>query len=327
MSRPTPSRPTTLRLAREVITTEADALHAIAERLGPSFHEAVGIILAAKGRVILTGIGKSALIAQKIVSTFNSMGTRAIFMHAADAVHGDLGMVSGGDVLMVLSNSGETAEFKVFLPLLKGKVPIIAVVGRADSYVGRQADCVIEARIEKEACPNGLAPTTSTTVQLAIGDALAVVLAHYRQFTPEDFARVHPGGMLGKRLLMKVSDIYPHNPAPAHRPDDPMPEVIVGISAHRLGATAILDDDRRVVGIITDGDLRRMIQRHPNFAHLRARDVMTPQPHTITANAPAQQAMQMFSRHKITQLPVVDADGRYVGMIHIHDLYREGFSG
>ncbi len=322
---PTPDPATTLQLAREVIRTEVGALQALAERLDEAFHAAVMCILQAKGRVVVTGIGKSALIAQKIVSTFNSTGTRALFMHAADAVHGDLGMISRSDVLMVLSHSGETAEFKMFLPLVRGTVPIIGVVGNVRSYVAQQADYVIDARIAREACPNNLAPTTSTAVQLAIGDAMAVVMAHYRRFTAEDFARVHPGGMLGKRLLLKVGDIYPQNPRPQSHPDDPMPEVIVTISSHRLGATAVVDEEGKLIGIITDGDLRRMIEKHRDFSRLRARDVMTPNPQAVRPEQRAEEAMQLFAEHKITQLPVVDAAGRYLGILHIHDLHREGF--
>ncbi len=314
-----------LRLARAVIRTEAAALGRLAERLDEQFHAVVECILNAKGRVVVTGIGKSALIAQKIVATLNSMGTRALFMHAADAIHGDLGMIGDADVLMVLSHSGETAEFKVFLPLVRGVVPIIGVVGNLRSYVAQQADYVIDATVEREACPNNLAPTTSTAVQLAIGDALAVVLAHYRRFTPRDFARFHPGGMLGKRLLMKVADIYPRNMRPANRPDDPMTQVIMTMSSHRLGATAVVDAEGRLLGIITDGDLRRMIEKTPDFSGLRARDVMTPGPQAVRPDQSAEEAMQVFSRHKITQLPVVDETGHYLGMIHIHDLHQEGF--
>ncbi|MBU3927751.1 MAG: KpsF/GutQ family sugar-phosphate isomerase [Bacteroidetes bacterium] len=287
------------------------------------FIRAVELILKSKGRVIVTGIGKSANIAQKIVATFNSTGTPAIFMHAADAIHGDLGIVRKDDVVMAISKSGETPEVKVLIPLLKARQNlIIALVGNTGSYLAKQADLVLDSTVEKEACPNNLAPTSSTTAQLVIGDALAVSLLESRGFSADDFAQYHPGGTLGKRLYMRVSDLSLNNALPSVNQNALIPEVIIEISSKRLGATAVLDNDK-LVGVITDGDLRRMIEKHNDFRQLKACDVMTKHPLTVDQDELVVAALELMRKNNITQLPVV-SENKYVGVIHLHDILREG---
>ncbi len=309
--------------ALSTINNEWNAIKNLTHSVNDNFVGAVQLIWKSKGRVIVTGIGKSANIAQKIVATFNSTGTPAIFMHAADAIHGDLGIVRKDDVVMAISKSGETPEVKVLIPLLKARQnSIIALVGNVDSYLAKQADFVLDATVEKEACPNNLAPTSSTTAQLVMGDALAVSLLELRDFTAEDFAQFHPGGALGKRMYLRVSDLSGQNQRPSVSGEALMPEVIIEISSKRLGATAVLEGNK-LVGVITDGDLRRMIEKHSDFSGLKAADVMTKNPLTIDEEELVVIALELMRKNNITQLPVV-SHGAYVGVIHLHDILREG---
>jgi len=311
------------RTALSTIDNEWNAVKNLTHSVNDNFVSAVQLIWKSKGRVIVTGIGKSANIAQKIVATFNSTGTPAIFMHAADAIHGDLGIVRKDDVVMAISKSGETPEVKVLIPLLKARQnAIIALVGNVDSYLAKQADFVLDATVEKEACPNNLAPTSSTTAQLVMGDALAVSLLELRDFTAEDFAQFHPGGALGKRMYLRVSDLSMQNERPSVTSDALMPEVIIEISSKRLGATAVLEGNN-LVGVITDGDLRRMIEKHSDFSQLKAGDVMTKNPLTIHEDELVVIALELMRKNNITQLPVVN-QGAYMGVIHLHDILREG---
>lgn len=311
-------------LAVETIKSEATAIEKLAEFIDDNFEKTVYEIFNGKGRVIVTGIGKSAIIASKIVATFNSTGTPAIFMHAADAIHGDLGIIQPDDIIICLSKSGNTPEIKVLVPLIKNLGNrVVAIVSNTESYLAQKADYVLKATVEREACPNNLAPTSSTTAQLVIGDALAVCLLKLRGFTPADFARFHPGGSLGKKLYMRVSDIFSQNNAPRVHPNDPIPSVIIEISSKRLGATAVLDDNGKLLGIITDGDLRRMLQNNTTIEGLTAKDIMSRMPKTIDPHELAINAFHLMEQHKITQLLVVE-DNKYLGVIHIHDILREG---
>jgi len=309
--------------ALSTIENEWKSIKNLSNSVTDDFIRAVELILKSKGRVIVTGIGKSANIAQKIVATFNSTGTPAIFMHAADAIHGDLGIVRKDDVVIAISKSGETPEVKVLIPLLKARQNlIIALVGNTGSYLAKQADLVLDSTVEKEACPNNLAPTSSTTAQLVIGDALAVSLLKSRGFSADDFAQYHPGGTLGKRLYMRVSDLSVNNALPSVNQNALIPEVIIEISSKRLGATAVLDNDE-LVGVITDGDLRRMIEKHNDFRQLKAYDVMTKHPLTVDQDELVVAALELMRKNNITQLPVV-SENKYVGVIHLHDILREG---
>jgi arabinose-5-phosphate isomerase len=267
--------------AINTIETERKAVHSLLDSVNDDFVHSVELLFSMKGRAIITGIGKSANIAQKVVATFNSTGTPAIFMHAADAIHGDLGIICEDDVVIVLSKSGETPEIKVLVPLVKGRGnKLIAILGSTDSYLARQADFIIDTTVEKEACPNNLAPTASTTAQLVMGDAMAISLLQLRGFTPSDFAKFHPGGTLGKRMFLRVEDLAINNLVPQVEPSETITNVIIEISSKRLGATAVLENSK-LVGIITDGDLRRMIQKHANYQELSAKDVMTKNPKSI----------------------------------------------
>lgn len=310
--------------ARSTIRYEARSVEQLADYVDDDFAEAVNLIYHTPGRVIITGVGKSAIIAQKIVATLNSTGTPAVFMHAADAIHGDLGIIQSDDIALCLSKSGNTPEIKVLVPLIKhfGN-KIIALLSNPDSYLGRQADYVLNATIEKEACPNNLAPTTSTTAQLVMGDALAVSLLRMRSFTSEDFARYHPGGALGKKLYLKVSDLYVNNFQPMVFLDDLLDTIIVEISSKLLGATAVLDKDRKLRGIITDGDLRRMLQHKEDYNNLQAKDIMTHNPKTISPEALAIEAFNKMEDNNITQLLVTE-NNNYLGVVHIHDILKEG---
>ncbi len=318
--------PDLIAIARQVLHEEATALLAVAEAVGatPDFAACVQAILKLEGRVVVTGIGKSAHIAGKIVATLNSTGTPALFMHAADAIHGDLGMIQPGDFVVAISKSGDTPEIKVLVPLLRRKgVGLAALVSNADSYLAQQADYVLHAPVEREACPHNLAPTTSTTAALALGDALAVCLLESRHFTTADFARLHPGGTLGKKLYLKVGDLSRQNQRP-HVPEDaPLREVLLEISGKRLGATAVLTPAGALAGIITDGDLRRMLGSFADLEKLRARDILTPRPATIDVDDFAAEALARMQARNITQL-VVTENGVFTGFIHLHDLLREG---
>lgn len=311
-------------IAVQTIKTEAAAIEKIADYIDDDFVSVVELIYNAKGRVIVTGIGKSAIIANKIVATFNSTGTPAIFMHAADAIHGDLGIILPDDIVICLSKSGSTPEIKVLIPLIRNLGnKIIALVSNVDSYLAQKADYLLRATVDREACPNNLAPTTSTTAQLVIGDALAVCLLKLRGFTPSDFAKVHPGGALGKKLYMRVGDICSSEDVPKVKLTDPLSTIIIEISSKRLGAAAVVDENNKLVGIITDGDLRRMLQKKQTLDNIIATDIMSLNPKTIERDELAIHAFNMMERYKITQLLVV-SDGSYCGVIHIHDMLREG---
>ena len=312
-----------LSVARETILTEAKAIANLEQLLDQNFAKAVQAVYNSKGRVIITGIGKSAAIATKIVATLNSTGTPAVFMHAADAIHGDLGSILQDDVVICISKSGNTPEIKVLVPLIKNfGNTLVAITGNKDSFLGKQADFILNSFVEKEACPNNLAPTTSTTAQLVIGDALAVCLLNLREFSSQDFAKYHPGGALGKRLYLRVSDIADQNQKPAVTPNTPVPQVIIEISEKMLGVTAVLEDDK-ITGIVTDGDIRRMLQKSTNIAGLTAKDIMSPNPKTIESDAMAVDALDVLEDNKISQLLAVK-DGKYYGVVHLHNLIREG---
>lgn len=310
-------------LAIKTLSIEANAITGLKKSIDKAFFETVKIIYFSKGRVICTGIGKSAIIAQKITATFNSTGTPAVFMHAADAIHGDLGIIQQHDVVICISKSGNTPEIKVLAPLLRnGGNKLVAIVGDSRSYLAQQADFILNTHVDKEACPNNLAPTSSTTAQLAMGDALAVCLLEYRGFTSMDFARYHPGGALGKKLYLKVDDIYKNNPKPAVNLNDKIKEVILTISSNRLGATAVINKGK-LAGIITDGDLRRMIEKKGLNNSITACEIMTRSPKSIAPETLAVDALQLMKAHNITQLVVV-SKLKYCGFIHLHDLLREG---
>lgn len=310
-------------LAKKTIETESKAIANLANLLDNQFAEAVNYVFNSDGRVIITGIGKSANIATKIVATLNSTGTPAIFMHAADAIHGDLGTIQDKDTVICISKSGNTPEIKVLTSLIKAiGNKIIAITGNKDSFLGQQADFVLNTYVEKEACPNNLAPTTSTTAQLVMGDAFAMCLLDLRGFSSEDFARFHPGGSLGKQLYLRVSNLTSLNEKPQVSPDTDLKKVIVEISEKMLGVTAVIDGGK-IIGIITDGDLRRMLTKTDNFKGLTAKDIMTTNPKLIDNNAMAVQAMEMMDKFGITQLLVEDK-GKYSGVVHIHNLTKEG---
>ncbi|HKK60425.1 MAG TPA: KpsF/GutQ family sugar-phosphate isomerase [Salinivirga sp.] len=313
-----------LKIAGKSIEHEALAIKNLVNYLDEDFAKVVELIYNSEGRLIVTGIGKSAIIANKIVATLNSTGTPAVFMHAADAIHGDLGIVREHDSVLCISKSGNTPEIKVLVPLIKSRGnTLIGMVSNVDSFLGKNADYLLKSTIEKEACPNNLAPTSSTTAQLVLGDALAIALIDYRDFGEEDFARFHPGGALGKKLYMRVSDLYKNNPRPMVSPDTPVEQVILEISEKRLGAAIVVDKDLSVVGIITDGDLRRMIQKKLDLASTKAEDIMSRNPKTIAPEAMAIKAFNMMEDNSITQLAVA-VDGKFEGMVHLHDILKEG---
>jgi len=312
-----------LEIAKQTISTESKAIANLINFLNKDFENAVKIILKSKGRVIVTGIGKSANIASKIVATLNSTGTPSIFMHAADAIHGDLGIVQKDDVVICISKSGNTPEIKVLIPLIKDSDnKIVAITGNIQSYLAQQADFVLNAYVEHEACPNGLAPTTSTTAQLVLGDALAICLLEMKDFSSKDFAKYHPGGTLGKRLYLRVNDLIQKNTIPSVKPEDSVSVVIIEISEKRLGATAVIENDT-IIGIITDGDIRRMLKDNKNFMSLTAKDIMGENPKIIDTYAMAIEALNIMENNNITQL-LVSENGNYKGVVHLHDLLKEG---
>ena len=309
--------------AKQTITEEAQAIAKLTDYLDDDFTQSVQYILQSKGRVVITGIGKSAIIANKIVATMNSTGTPAIFMHAADAIHGDLGIIQQDDVVICISKSGNTPEIKVLVPLLKrGNNKLIAITSNKNSVLAQQADSVLYAHVDKEACPNNLAPTTSTTAQLVLGDALAVCLLEMKHFGSSDFAKYHPGGALGKRLYLKVSDIVSHNQKPEVSPDTDIKKVIVEISEKMLGVTAVLNN-HQIVGIVTDGDIRRMLSKTDSIKGLTAKDIMSVNPKTIEVDCLAIDALHLMEKNKITQL-LATKQGEYMGIIHLHNLIQEG---
>jgi arabinose-5-phosphate isomerase len=314
----------TTNLAKDVITAQSDAIKKMADLLSNDFEQAVNLIFHSKGRLVITGIGKSAIIANKIVATLNSTGTPAIFMHAADAIHGDLGTILKDDIVICISKSGNTPEIKVLIPLIKNfNNPIIAITGNKSSFLAKESNYVLSTYVDKEACPNNLAPTTSTTAQLVMGDALAVCLLNLRGFTSKDFAKFHPGGSLGKTLYLQVKDIIDQNPKPEVAIDTLMKEVIIEISQKRLGATAVLDRSQ-IVGIITDGDIRRMLESNADFSQLTAKDIMSKNPKTVSENALAVDALEVLEQNNITQIIAIDDKNQYSGVVHLHDLIKEG---
>ena len=311
-------------IAIQVIKKEKKAIEKLEKYVDNDFSEAVKTIFSTKGRVIITGIGKSANIGMKIVSTLNSTGTPAIFMHAADAIHGDLGIIQNDDVIICISKSGNTPEIKALVPLIKNTSnPLIAIVGNTESFLATQADLVLNTTVDEEADPNNLAPTTSTTAQLVMGDALAVALLQCRKFTAQDFAKYHPGGALGKQLYLRVEDLYKQNDRPMVLPTTGVRDIILEMTSKRLGCAVVVQNDR-VEGIITDGDLRRMMKANDSFAHLQAKDIMTVNPKTISEGEYATKALAMMRTSSITQLIVADNENRYLGVVHLHDILREG---
>jgi arabinose-5-phosphate isomerase len=312
-----------LKSAKRTLTLEAESLQHLAHSIDARFASVVKRILKSKGRLIVTGIGKSGNIAQKIVATLVSTGQPAVFMHAADAIHGDLGTIQKHDIVLCISKSGDSPEIKVLVPLVKSLGnPLVAMVSNTKSFLHRHADEVLFVPVEREACPNNLAPTVSTTAQLAMGDALAVVLMEQRGFTSSDFARVHPGGALGKKLYTKVSDLLGQNSAPVVTPKSPIKKVIVEISSKRLGATAVVDN-KHLVGVITDGDIRRMLEKASDIKSLTAAAIMGKSPKTIDAASLAVEAFQLMEKHNITTLVVMSGE-QYKGIIHLHDILKEG---
>ncbi len=310
--------------AKEVILNEANAIKKLIDYIDDDFEACVNEILGCKGRVVVTGIGKSAIIANKIVATLKSTGTPALFMHAADAIHGDLGMVQKDDIAICISKSGNTPEVKVLVPLLKRRnVKLVALVSNVDSYLGKQADYVLNATIESEACPNNLAPTTSTTAHLVMGDALAVCLLKAKDFTEKDFAKSHPGGALGKQLYLMVDDIYPNNELPIVNESATIKDVIIEISSKRLGVTAVVDNNNILQGIITDGDLRRMLAKNVEINTVTAVDIMTKNALTVPKGTYAIKVLNLMQEKNITQI-VVEEKGEVLGFVHLHDLLKEG---
>ncbi|MFW5805811.1 MAG: KpsF/GutQ family sugar-phosphate isomerase [Bacteroidales bacterium] len=313
------------KIAKESLLKESEAIKNLINYIDEDFTKAVERIYQSKGRVIVTGIGKSANIANKIVATFNSTGTPSIFMHAADAIHGDLGIIQKEDVVLMLSKSGNTPEIKVLIPLIRSfNNSIIAIVSDQKSFLAVNADLILKATVTNEACPNNLAPTSSTTAQLALGDALAICLLNKRGFSNDDFAKVHPGGSLGKKLYLKIKDIYPFNESPRVYSSASVNEIITEISSKRMGATAVLTHDDSLAGIITDGDLRRMLQyQSGKLDVLKAKDLMSKNPKTVTPDTLAVNGFKIMEKNNITQLIVFD-QGSYLGMVHLHDFIKEG---
>jgi arabinose-5-phosphate isomerase len=310
-------------VAAKVIEMEANAIKNLSSLLTDEFASAVKLIYESQGRVVITGIGKSAIIATKIVATMNSTGTPAIFMHAADAIHGDLGTIQSNDIVVCISKSGNTPEIKVLVPLIKnGGNRLLAITSNKDSFLGQNADYVLHAYVEKEACPNNLAPTTSTTAQLVLGDALAICLLEMRGFSSKDFAKYHPGGSLGKKLYLRVSDISSENMKPEVSPQSNVKQVIVEMSEKMLGAVAVTENSE-IIGIITDGDIRRMLNKYDDINVLKAKDIMSVNPKRIEANAMAVDALDLMENNGISQL-LVEEKGKYSGVIHIHNLIKEG---
>ena len=311
-------------IALRTIDQETQSIKGLAAYINDDFEKAVNAIAACKSRVVISGIGKSAIIAQKIVATLNSTGTASAFLHAADAIHGDLGLVQQDDIIIIISKSGNSPEIKVLLPLIKNfGNTIIAMVGNTDSYLAKNSDIILNTTVEQEACPNNLAPTTSTTAQLVMGDALAICLMELKGFSTDDFAKFHPGGMLGKKLYLRVADLYKDNLKPSVKPTQDLKEVIVEMTGKRLGATAVVDDENNLLGVITDGDLRRMLEQGGSLEKISAKDLMTANPKTIDADELAVDALDMMRKKEITQLVVTDQK-KYLGIIHLHDLIKEG---
>ncbi len=311
-------------VALRTIELEAQSVAGLASFINDDFEKAVNAIASCKGRIVVSGIGKSAVIAQKIVATFNSTGTPSVFMHAADAIHGDLGMVQQDDIVIVISKSGESPEIKVLVPLVRnfGNI-LIGMVGSIESYLAKNSTIILNTTVEQEACPNNLAPTTSTTAQLVMGDALAVCLMELKGFQTDDFAKFHPGGMLGKKLYLRVADLYADNEKPKVLSGQSLKEVIVEMTAKRLGITAVVNKENDLLGIITDGDLRRMLEKNTAIEKIIADDIMTKDPQSIGPDEMAVDALDLLRKKGISQLAVIEK-GKYLGIVHLHDLIREG---
>ncbi len=313
-----------LETAKNTIKIEHQAIMQLIDVIDEKFLAIVELIYKSKGRLVITGIGKSAIIGQKIVATLNSTGTAALFMHAADAIHGDLGMIRDGDILLCISKSGETPEVKALVPLIRQlNAPLIAMVSKKESFLAKHADHILHTPLDQEADPNNLAPTTSTTLQLVMGDALATALLKAKGFSPKDFAQVHPGGSLGKQLYLKVSDIYPNNEKPSVQEDANIRALILEITSKRLGCVVVVDKEQAIKGIITDGDLRRMLESNADVSNLSAKDIMSISPKTLNSDTLAVKALQIMRTNSISQLIIIK-DNKYEGIVHIHDLLKEG---
>ena len=313
-----------IQAATRSINIQADAIKALSGFINADFEKAVSQIAASKGRLVISGIGKSAIVAQKLVATMNSTGTPALFMHAADAIHGDLGMVQPDDIVMIISKSGDSPEIKVLVPLVKNfGNTVIGLVGNLNSYLANHCDIILNSTVEQEACPNNLAPTTSTTAQVVLGDALAICLMETKEFKSADFARYHPGGTLGKKLYLRVGDLVQAHERPFVNSGASVKEAIVEITKKRLGAVAVLNKEEEVLGVITDGDVRRMLEKHDSFANLQADDIMSRQPKTIEMETLAVLALDKMRTNNINQLVAIE-NGRYAGILHLQDLVREG---
>ncbi|MEJ7822146.1 MAG: KpsF/GutQ family sugar-phosphate isomerase [Chitinophagaceae bacterium] len=317
-------KPDIVSLAKQTIVQEAEAVAGMVNFINDDFKKIITLLINCKGRLVVSGIGKSAIIAQKIVATLNSTGTPSLFMHAADAIHGDVGMIQQNDVVMVISKSGDSPEIKVLVPIVKNfGNKIIAMVGQTQSYLAKQADLILNTTVDKEACPNNLAPTTSTTAQMVMGDAVAICLMYSRGFSADEFAKFHPGGTLGKKLYLKVSDLSLNNEKPYVTETGSLKDIIVEITKNRLGATAVIDKNKNIAGIITDGDLRRMLEKSISLQDITAKAIMSANPKTISKNELAIDALDLMRKNNISQLLVVDNE-KYAGIIHLHDLVREG---
>lgn len=311
--------------AIRTIASESESISGLKAFVDAGFERAVQILHQSKGRVVITGIGKSAIVGQKIVATLNSTGTPALFMHAADAIHGDIGMMQQDDVVVVISKSGESPEIKVLVPLIKNfGNTLIGMVGNTVSFLAKQSDIILNTTVEKEACPNNLAPTNSTTAQMVMGDALAICLMELNEFDGKDFAKYHPGGNLGKKMYLRVNELYNLNASPMVLPDTSLKEVILEISKGRMGATAVVNEKNILTGIVTDGDVRRMLEKTDDLKNIRASDILTSNPKTIQPELLAVEALEILKQFDISQLLVTNNDGIYLGILHLHDLIREG---
>jgi len=314
-----------LKTALKTIELEAESIAGLSKYIDVDFVTTVETIFHCKGRLVLSGVGKSAIIAQKIVATLNSTGTPSLFMHGADAIHGDIGMVQKEDVVMIISKSGETPEIKVLIPLIKnfGNI-LIGMGGNKNSFLARNCNYFLNTTVTQEACPNNLAPTSSTTAQLVMGDALAVCLMSMAGFNGQDFAKFHPGGNLGKRIYLRVKDLYVNDAKPAVTPTSGLREIIMEMTKNRLGATAVITEDGKISGIITDADIRRMLEGNTNIENIKATDILTPAPKTVQADELAVTALDILRNNDINQLPVINKDDHYLGILHLHDLVKEG---
>jgi len=316
--------PSIQKTALQSIELEAASVAGLSAFVNTDFEKAIQLIYASKGRLVISGIGKSAIVAQKIVATLNSTGTPALFMHAADAIHGDLGMIQEADIVLIISKSGESPEIKVLVPLIRSfGNPLIGMVGNIDSFLAKEAAIVLNTTVSQEACPNNLAPTSSTTVQMVMGDVIAVCLMELNGFSERDFAKYHPGGNLGKRLYLRVGELSKQNASPKVLANASLKEVIVEITQKRLGITAVVDEQNQIIGIITDGDLRRMLEKSSSLDHITANDILTPNPKIVGADNLAVEALEILRNNNISAL-LVAQNNEYLGVLHLHDLVREG---